>query len=166
MKKIILLFGLFLGIATASAQDSGEVQINGGLGVSGMGSPIIYAGVDFGVGYNISVGAELLFRTKSYDSTNYTNFGFLTRGDYHFAEHIRAIPSNVDFYGGLSLGYYSWSNDDDKKHPYYDSAVAFRIQTGARYFFTNNFAVNAEPFIEFNNSISSGGIKAGVTYRF
>ena len=45
------------------------------------------------------------------------------------------------------------------------SGLGLRVQTGGRYFFTDNFGVNAELFVE-NNSITSGGFKAGVTYQF
>ena len=47
----------------------------------------------------------------------------------------------------------------------YDSGLAVRVQTGARYFFTDNFAANGELFIE-NNVGTAGGLKLGVTYQF
>ena len=75
-------------------------------------------------------------------------------------------------YAGVSLGFYSWNNDYSGYNRYwvsdYDSGLGLRVQTGGRYFFTDNFGVNAELFVENNagNSITSGGFKAGVTYQF
>lgn len=169
MKKIILFFGLLLSAGAASAQslDAGDVQINGGIGVSVPGF-IVYGSADFGVADKISVGGELFYRGRSYSGVSYSSIGFLANANYHFGKHIKRIPSNVDLYGGLSLGYYNWSNNRDNWYgvdPYYDSGFAARLQTGARYFFTENFGVNTELFVE-HNSFSAGGFKAGVTYKF
>ncbi|GJH39517.1 hypothetical protein RCZ04_00670 [Capnocytophaga sp. HP1101] len=168
MRKIILLFGLLLSAGVASAQSfgAGDVQINGGLGVSGPGA-MIYGSVDVGITDEITVGGELFYRGRNYNSVRYNNIGILATSNYHFNKLIRRLPSNVDLYGGLSLGYYNWSNDYkyDNWDPYYDSGLAVRLQTGGRYFFTENFGVNAELFVE-HNSFATGGFKAGVTYRF
>ena len=168
MRKIVLLFGLLLSAGVASAQSfgAGDVQINGGLGVSGPGA-MIYGSVDVGINDQITVGGELFYRSRNYNSVKYNNIGILATSNYHFNKLIKRLPSNVDLYGGLSLGYYSWSNDYkyDNWDPYYDSGFAVRLQTGGRYFFTENFGVNAELFVE-HNSFATGGFKAGVTYRF
>ena len=60
MRKIVLLFGLLLSAGVASAQSfgAGDVQINGGLGVSGPGA-MIYGSVDVGINDQITVGGEL-----------------------------------------------------------------------------------------------------------
>jgi len=166
MKKIILFFGLLLSAGVASAQSAGDVQINGGVGYFGPGF-LVFGSAAFGVADKITVGGELFYRGTNYSGVKYNSIGFLANGNYHFAKHIKGIPSNVDLYGGLSLGYYSWSNNYDYKYwtPYYDSGFAVRLQTGGRYFFTENFGVNAELFVE-HNSFAAGGFKAGVTYRF
>ena len=168
MRKIVLLFGLLLSAGVASAQScgAGDVQINGGLGVSGPGA-MIYGSVDVGINDQITVGGELFYRGRNYNSVKYNNIGILATSNYHFNKLIKRLPSNVDLYGGLSLGYYNWSNDYkyDNWDPYYDSGFAVRLQTGGRYFFTENFGVNAELFVE-HNSFATGGFKAGVTYRF
>ena len=168
MRKIVLLFGLLLSAGVASAQSfgAGDVQINGGLGVSTPGA-MIYGSVDVGINDQITVGGELFYRGRNYNSVKYNNIGVLATSNYHFNKLIRRLPSNVDLYGGLSLGYYNWNNDYkyDNWDPYYDSGFAVRLQTGGRYFFTENFGVNAELFVE-HNSFATGGFKAGVTYRF
>ena len=104
MKKIILFFGLLLSAGVASAQSAGDVQINGGIGYSGPGF-MVYGSADFGVADKITIGGELFYRGRNYGNVKYNSIGFLANGNYHFAKHIKGIPSNVDFYGGLSLGY-------------------------------------------------------------
>ena len=109
--------------------------------------------------------------TDKIAGVRYNNFGVLANGNYHFDKLFR-LPSQVDVYAGVSLGFYSWNNDYSGYNRYwvsdYDSGLGLRVQTGGRYFFTDNFGVNAELFLENNagNSITSGGFKAGVTYQF
>ena len=92
--------------------------------------------------------------------------GVLFTSNFHFAQYIR-VPSNLDLYGGLSLGYYHWAHTSKYRwlKPYYDSGVALRLQSGARWFFTQNFGVNAEWFLD-HNSFADLGLKLGVTYKF
>ena len=168
MRKIVLLFGLLLSAGVASAQSfgAGDVQINGGLGVSTPGV-MVYGSVDVGINDQITVGGELFYRGRNYNSVKYNNIGILATSNYHFNKLIRRLPSNVDLYGGLSLGYYNWNNDYkyDNWDPYYDSGFAVRLQTGGRYFFTENFGVNAELFVD-HNSFATGGFIAGGRLRF
>ncbi|EGD34453.1 hypothetical protein HMPREF9071_0899 [Capnocytophaga sp. oral taxon 338 str. F0234] len=172
MKKLLVLASIFLAISSASAQaalDRGGVQLNGGFGFTGWGIPV-YVGADFGVTDQISVGGELFYRTDKVAGVRYNNFGVLANANYHLGELLR-FPSPLDVYGGMSLGYYNWDNDykGNRYWDYeYDSGLGVRLQTGARYFFTDNFGVNAEIFVEHNtgNTITSGGLKMGVTYQF
>ena len=167
MKKLMLLCGGFLLMGSLSAQSlgKGDMQLNGGLGTSGAGT-MLYAAADFGVSQQITLGGELFYRGRTYGSVGYSNVGILFTSNFHFANYI-PIPREIDLYGGLSLGYYSWSNDA-KIHLFlseYTSGLALRFQSGARYFFADNLAVNAEWFLE-ANGFSGGGLKAGITYRF
>ena len=174
MRKLLVLASLILAIGNASAQqaslDRGGVQLNGGFGFTGWGIPV-YLGLDFGVAPQITVGGELFYRTDKIAGVRYNNFGVLANGNYHFDKLFR-LPSQVDVYAGVSLGFYSWDNDYSGYNRHwvsdYDSGLGLRVQTGGRYFFTDNFGVNAELFLENNagNSITSGGFKAGVTYQF
>jgi len=165
MKKIILFFGLLLSAGVTSAQSAGDVQINGGIGYSGPGF-IVYGSADFGVADKITVGGELFYRGTSKGDIEYSNIGILFTSNFHFAQYIR-VPSNLDLYGGLSLGYYNWAHTSKYRwlKPYYDSGVALRLQSGARWFFTQNFGVNAEWFLD-HNSFADLGLKLGVTYKF
>lgn len=167
MKKMLLLLGSVLAITTASAQafKKGDVQLNGGLGFSDI-STMIYGGVDFGISKQVSLGGELFYRGTSKGDIEYSNIGVLFTSNFHFAQYIR-VPSNLDLYGGLSLGYYHWAHTSKYRwlKPYYDSGVALRLQSGARWFFTQNFGVNAEWFLD-HNSFADLGLKLGVTYKF
>lgn len=168
MRKLLTIAGLFLAGLTASAQanvESGTIRLNAGGGVSDLGV-MGYFGADFGVADKITVGGELSLRHRSHSNWKHTGFGFITNGNYHFGEHIKALPSELGLYGGLSLGYYNWSSDWEGSgvrttFSDYDSGIVFLAQAGARWFFSKNWAVNAEL-----HAGSFYGAKAGMTYQF
>lgn len=168
MKKILFLAGLFMAVATASAQsgnlDQGRLQLNAGVGVSGWGIPV-YVGLDYGVTNDISVGGEFTFRSYSH-SSYYTHniIGFFGNGNYHF-NNLFNLPRPLDLYAGLSLGVYTSTVTAKEGREYYgDSYSGFSLigQTGARYFFTDNFGVN----LELSGGVLTSGLKAGITYKF
>ena len=168
MKKILFLAGLFMAVATASAQsgnlDQGRLQLNAGVGVSGWGIPV-YVGLDYGVTNDISVGGEFTFRSYSH-SSYYTHniIGFFGNGNYHF-NNLFNLPRPLDLYAGLSLGVYTSTVTAKEGREYDgDSYSGFSLigQTGARYFFTDNFGVN----LELSGGLLTSGLKAGITYRF
>ena len=186
MKKILFLAGLFMAAATASAQadlGKGNLQLNAGTGISGWGIPV-YVGLDYGVTDEITVGGELSYRydTSSYairanfgrfgeyrsDKITYRHhtFGVFTNGNYHFNRLLR-LPRQLDLYAGASLGFFfastSTSSNWDREYTG-DSYSGFSaaLQTGARYFFTDNFGVN----LELSGGVLTSGAKAGITYRF
>ena len=178
MKKFLFLAGLFMAAATASAQadlGKGNLQLNAGAGISGWGIPV-YVGLDYGVTDEITVGGELSYR---YDSTTYQYpylrerityshnvFGIFTNGNYHFNRLLR-LPRQLDLYAGASLGFFfgstSTSSNWDREYTG-DSYSGFSaaLQTGARYFFTDNFGVN----LELSGGVLTSGLKAGITYKF
>ena len=137
----------------------GGAQLNAGFGFSGWGVPI-YVGADFGVGNDFTLGIEGSFRSYSDNWGSSTVFGFLGNANYHF-NRIMSIPSNWDFYGGLNLGFYSWSYPYNYNGTRY-SGLGLGLQIGGRYFFTNKFGINLE--FDGGNTISGG--KIGITYRF
>ena len=168
MKKFLFLTGLFMAVATASAQsgnlDQGRLQLNAGVGVSGWGIPL-YVGLDYGVTNDISVGGEFTFRSYSH-SSYYTHniMGFFGNGNYHF-NNLFNLPRPLDLYAGLSLGVYTSTVTAKEGNEYHgDSYSGFSLigQTGARYFFTDNFGVN----LELSGGLLTSGAKAGITYRF
>lgn len=187
MKKLILSTVLTLISITSFAQgalNKGNVEFNGGIGFSNWGIPLSL-GLDYGIGNNITLGGEFTYRVDRgnsgygglysgyyYDADYgyYSNYkqpiiGIAANGNYHFNHLIKVIPKNVDLYAGVNLGYYIRTNKYDH---YYDnsSGLGVGLQTGGRYFFNNNFGVNAEATV--GRMINGGlyGIKVGVTYRF
>lgn len=169
MKKIIVVIALaFLSISSTFAQaplSKGEKQFNAGVGLSGWGIPI-YAGMDFGVFKDITVGFEGSFRYyhESWYGTDYTSkiFGFYGNGNYHFNTLLK-IPSNFDVYAGLNLGFYIWSSP--AHYPGSGtSGLGLDAHVGGRYFFKDNFGINLELSADpFGNL---GGGKFGITYIF
>ncbi len=161
MKKLIFVFVAFLFIVfTARAQgpiQDGETQVNLGVGLSTYGLPI-YAGIEFGLENNFSVGGEFSYRKYNkysvYSPSITTIAGF---GNYHFNELLE-IPSQWDLYGGLTLGYSIWSNNNMNYNWYKGSGIYLAGQIGGRYYINDNFAVN----LEFGGGTYSGG-KLGVT---
>lgn len=181
MKKILLLAGLLLTVATASAQatlDKGALQLNAKLGFSGWGVPIT-VGADYGIADDITVGGELsyrsykttgityvteqvgIFRIEVPRSTDYRHsiFGILANGNYHF-NRLFKLPSQVGVYAGLSLGYFIASSPSGYTGSSY-SQFGYSVQTGARYFFNDKFGVN----VEIAGGLVGGEFKAGVTYK-
>lgn len=161
MKKILLLSGLLLTVATASAQatlDKGALQLNAKLGFSGWGVPIT-VGADYGIADDITVGGELSFRSYSTTYFNHSIFGILANGNYHF-NRLFKLPSQVGVYAGLSLGYFIASSPSGYTGSSY-SQFGYSVQTGARYFFNDKFGVN----VEIAGGLVGGEFKAGVTYK-
>lgn len=166
MKKLLLTIIIFLlEVASANAQaplEEGKLQINAGFGSTGWGTPV-YVGLDYGLGNNFTLGGEISYRNYKYYSFSSTIIGFQGNGNYHFNE-ILNIPSEWDFYAGLSLNYYNWSYDDDLGNNYFVDDTNFGIgaQIGGRYFFNDKFAINVEGG---GGNATSGG-KIGITYIF
>lgn len=171
MKKYLLVFVFVLFGAMSYAQapiKPGESQLNAGLGFSGNGLPI-YVGVEFGAWDDISLGGVVSYRSDKETFTggsykyNYTSLAAV--GNYHF-NRLLNIPSNFDFYAGVSLGYtFVGSKIEGVSNTgtsVSTSGLYFSGQVGARYFFTDHFALNLE--LGGGNYIS--GANLGITYKF
>lgn len=168
-KNVTLLFALLFMSAMAFAQapiQDGEKQVNVGIGLSNYGLPI-YAGIDFGIGNNISVGGGLTYRNYSDNIGTYkwshTIISIAGHGNYHFGE-LLSLPSNIDVYGGLSLGFSYWksSYDGPGDLDFNDSQPLYLVgQVGGRYFFNDRMAVN----VEFGGGNYFSGGKVGITYK-
>ncbi len=166
MKKAIYLLGFILISSLAFAQaplSKGEKQLNAGLGFSSQGIPI-YAGMEFGIYQDITVGFEGSFRfySESYGQYSYSHtiFGILGRGDYHF-NRLLEIPSNFDFYAGANIGFNIWTSPAEYGGSQ-ASGLGFGLQIGGRYFFQKNLGLN----LEFGGGNSLAGGKFGITYLF
>jgi outer membrane immunogenic protein len=165
MRKLILtIFTTFSSIFlfAQSPIHVGQAQINAGIGLSSYGIPI-YVGFDYGVHPDITVGAELSYRSFHEDYYGYrfrhSVVGLLANGNYHF-NRILKIPSPWDLYAGLNLGFYSWKTDGDY-HGNHNSGVGLGIQLGGRYYFNNKVGINLE--IAAGNTVADG--KFGVSVR-
>jgi len=165
MKKIsilsIFLFTSSLLLAQSPLGKGGR-QFNAGLGFSSFGVPI-YAGVDFGIHDDITIGPQISYRKYSDRiigidyNLNLIIIGLT--GNYHF-DRILDIPSEWNVYAGLSLNYYSWSTPSN--YPGNRSSdLNIDLQIGGRYFWSENWAAN----LELGGGTSSGG-KIGITYIF
>lgn len=182
MKKVILLLTTILSFTFVNAQNplkKGQVQLNAGTGFSAWGIPV-YAGLDFGIHKDISIGIEASYRRyhedyyyNTYDyKYTHSAFAFGTNGNYHFNSLI-GIPKKFDFYAGVNITYFAWNSDytyksdngngNDYWKPNYTikSSVEPGVQVGGRYFFNDSFGLNTE--------IGAGavtGAKFGITYQF
>jgi len=166
MRKITLLIALMLSVAFVSAQNplaKGGKQLNAGLGFSNWGLPV-YVGLDFGIHPDISIGGELSIHTYRQNINtvkyNHTILGFAFNGNYHF-NRIMEIPSNWDFYAGLSIGFNYWISPDNYPGNY-SSGLGLGAQIGGRYFITKRFGLN----LELGGGNASTGGKFGITYQF
>ncbi len=167
MKKFKILF--FAAICTLFstglfAQEGslyvGGLQLNAGIGFSNWGVPV-YAGVDYGIHDDITIGGELSFRKKTNNNINYTSFAIIANGNYHF-NRILDIPSEFDLYAGLSIGYFNWSADNvTGPSNDYKSGLNSYIQVGGRYFFDERWGTCLELGLG-----SANGLSFGITYRF
>ena len=159
MRKIYLLasfvFFSALSVTAQSPLGKGGAQVNAGLGFSSWGTPI-YAGVDFGVHPDITIGPRISFRNNSNWNQNLIVLGF--NGNYHF-NNLLDLPSEWNVYAGASIGYYIWSDSDILGAR--NSGIGFDGQIGARYFFTEKFGIN----LEFGGGMATGG-GLGITYKF
>lgn len=165
-KSLIIVSLLFIIILSGNAQcplTQEKYQINAGIGFSGWGIPL-YAGFDYGVQHDITIGVEGSLRSYNQDISNLTYnstiLGLSGNGNYHF-DKLLELPSNWDFYAGLNIGYYFWSRPSN--YPSYGtgaSGIGIGAQIGGRYFFKKNFGLNLE--FGGGNVFSSG--KLGITY--
>ena len=171
MKKLLLSVALMSSFAVfAQRAQKGDLQLNAGVVLPHQYADNIglYAGLDYGIHPDITVGAEFRFGGKSdrlhdYDyKYNWLAIGF--NGNYHFNTLI-GIPNNWDFYAGATVGFNSFTYRNTDYPGWSDphsSGVGVSAQVGGRYYFSNNFGVNAEVNA---GSIFNGG-KLGITYKF
>ncbi|MBL3654598.1 hypothetical protein [Fulvivirga sediminis] len=179
MKKVlrstILIALVFFGFnlktnAQGFEPGQGFRQVNFGLGFSDWGVPV-YAGMDFGVSDKVTIGPRVSYRRRGEDfwvggrrydyHYNIFNIGF--RGDYHYGGHISGLPQELDLYGGLTLGATIWGdNYDGPGNDLEDSGALVKVQAGGRWYFSKQWAANAELYS--GNRFS--GLDFGLSYSF
>ncbi len=179
MKKVLtvsLLLVLVLAATSLYAQDKkGDNVITAGIGLGYPGlygtssMPPIFVSFDHAVVNKISVGGILAYSGSSYEvfdyKWSYTYIFVGARGAYHVAEDLK-LPSDVDLYGGLTLGYNivssSVSGPAVPFGGFYSaggSYFQFGIYAGGRYYFSKNWGATAEVGYDI------GYIKIGVSYK-
>ncbi len=182
IKKLPLLAALF-SLSIASAQfEKADMVANFGIGVGGYyasGSgystkipPIDLSGEYF-IMENLSVGgfiggskSEYKYRLgqNDYETIHYSYFNIGTLGNYHFVNQEK-----LDVYAGVRLGYVGLTlkyDDDEIDDDIIDeldgrsAGVLAGAHVGGRYFFTDQFAANAE--LGYGIAI----FKLGISYKF
>jgi outer membrane immunogenic protein len=166
MKKLFLAAALALASGFAFSQSPlpvGKAQLNLGLGLSAWGVPI-YAGIDYGIHKDITIGGEFAYRSYSENfrdiSYSHNIISILANGNYHF-NTVLNIPDKWDFYAGLNLGFYDWSSPGGYTGSH-SSGLGLGAQIGGRYYLSNKVGLNLE--FGGGNVVSDG--KIGVTIKF
>ena len=120
-----------------------------GFGVSGSGIPI-YAGLEYVVFKNISIGGQLGFNLNSVfaNSSKDNSFSIVGRCNYNFNKILR-LRAPWYVYGGGTLGFISDGVAD----------VFLGLQAGCTYFLNSHMALNGEIGIG-----SIYGLKIGINY--
>ena len=168
MKKRSILILASLAIALFSFYqtngqskfEKGSVVINPGIGLG-----YWYGGSGFAAGFavnaefscildDIAIGPYLAITRRSYDYAignddyTYTFIDVGVRGTYHFGRLLKVKDDKFDPYAGAFVGFVATSdNADDIYGDYYDnygSRAQGGIYAGARWFFSDTFAVFGE----------------------
>lgn len=176
MKKLFASIFACLIFATASIAQSenfnkGDKIINAGIGfintlntgsywktkVPPISGSFEYAIIDnlFNDRSGIGVGAYVGYSSQKYEyynsSISYSDLVIGARGSFHYQ-----FVNKLDTYAGLMIGYDIVSGDGDA----ISSGVALGYYIGARYYFTDNFAVMSE----IGDNIAL--ITLGVSFKF
>jgi len=164
MKKILIAI-IFLAVCQISYTQhysNNKTLLNLGVGLSGWGVPV-YGGLDFSVSKDVTVGGEVSFRSydENWNGYNYHHSitGLVGNVNYHFGRWLD-VPSSFDFYTGLNLGFYIWSNPNDYTGNH-SSGLGLGAQLGGRYYFSNKVGIN----LELGSGIINLGGKVGVTFK-
>lgn len=174
MKKTIFLTTFLLVTILSFSQSGGfakgDKQLNIGVGVNSGYDNGIPFGASFEVGITdaISVGGNFDYLSSDFGNAfgdfKFTALYFGARGSYHFNELFEIENEKIDVYAGATVGYRSFSWDDDFNDSLgddYDSALFVGIYAGARYYFTDSIGA----FLEVGD-IGSTNARLGVTFKF
>ncbi len=160
MKKVFTIFCfslLLMSAREASAQaeiDKGDLLLNAGLGFGYLyaGGVPISVSAEWAINDAISIGPYAgitTWKNRAWGYRwSYTFFDFGARGSYHFSKHLNLSTDKLDLYGTVLLGYRvasynepdGWAGDND----YTSSSVTGGLAAGARWYFSDKFAANAE----------------------
>ncbi|MBX2910910.1 MAG: hypothetical protein M9954_08425 [Cyclobacteriaceae bacterium] len=177
MKKNWILFllvgGLVLSSGSAFAQyEKGDKLLNIGIGVNSYYNGGIPFGASFEVGVTdeISVGGSVDYLSHNYGRVAGSDWRFTAvyigaRGSYHFSELLNLKNEKIDLYGGLALGYRSFTWSDSAfgtgLGSSYGSGVYLGIYAAGRYYFSEKVGA----FLELG-AVGSTNAKVGVAFKF
>ena len=163
-KLLLICLTLFAGKSNAQIE-KGTKLFDLGIGLSSYGTPI-HIGYEHLITNKIGIGLAVNY-------TSYKDTGFLDeykwtfiyggiKGNYHFNELLK-LDSKFDIYGGLTLGYWkaTLDNDNISSNSNYGNSIFFTGQVGARYFFNEKFSALLEAG---GGNIS--GLTAGASLKF
>jgi len=153
MKKsifVIMLMAFSFSMMAQSPLPKGGTQLNAGFGLDDEGELPVYAGVDFGIANNLTLGPYVGISGEYVSITGNLN--------YHFDE-LFGLDPDWNIYAGINAGFVSDTNDDNGDN---DDGFGIGAQLGARYFFSDNIGVNLEA--GGGNQVSGG--KLGITVVF
>jgi len=165
--KNLLLIVVFVCVSVFAfgqgSESNGRNQLNLGVGFSGWGVPF-YIGLDHYVNKDVSIGGEFSYRgyRENWDQNYYNRniMGFSGNANYHF-NTVLDIPRNWDFYAGLNLGFYVWSDGPVGYNGDHSSGLGLGGQIGGRYYLSNKVGLN----LEFGGGNAFSGGKFGITIR-
>jgi hypothetical protein len=181
MKRILLISTLLVIAVSLSlsqmAYKKGDQVINLGIGLGGFagvygsGGIAITGGYEYGIHENISLGGVVGYSSSSQDvygdyGWKYTYILIGARGAYHLD---LLHKKDIDTYGGVLLGYNIVSSSAKGALPslygygsYSASAsyLAIGVFIGGRYYFSPNWAVQAEL------GYGLGILNVGIAYKF
>lgn len=177
MKKrfsLFVLVGLFslLSGSVYAQYAKGDKLLNIGIGVNSYYNGGIPVGASFEVGVTdeISVGGSIDYLSHKYNAGFGNDFKFTAlyvggRGSYHFNKLLNLANDKIDLYGGLALGYrsFTWSdsNFNSGLGNSYGSGVYLGIFAAGRYYFSENVGA----FLEVG-AVGSTNAKLGAAFKF
>ena len=168
MKKISLLIIAFMLIGTyfANSQTFNKGTTTGNICI-GIGTPYDGGGLPFSASFEIGVadhiidkgsigiGGTIGYSSASYRSYTYTNFLIGPRGAFHYA-----FVDKLDTYAGITIAYHTESTNIDIPYYSYNNGITSYLFAGARYYFSEKFAVVGELGSSF------AYLNIGILYKF
>ena len=160
---------IFVFVTVSNAQklgySKGDKLLNIGLGLNSSYSGGLPIGISFEIGITdaISIGPNTDYFTYNYSGYKFTALYFGVRGSYHFNELLKINDSKVDLYGGLNLGYrsFSWNDNFTYSADSYGSGIYLGGFIGGKYY----FAEKVGGFVELG-AIGSTNARIGVAFKF
>ena len=151
MKSTFTLVFFLIAIFAFSQSPIGKGGKQLNFGITGTGKYIpAYVSFDFGIHPDITIGPQAGLDL----AFNYLNLGF--RGDYHFNTLI-GIPSDWDFYAGLSSGF---SIKLQENNINVSDGFIISGQVGGRWYWSEKWGLNVE--LGVGNLFSSGRVGLSV----